>query len=62
MSTPPEAPLEITLTLPVGEVEVILAGLGELPHKRSHQTISKVVAQAREQMASPEAPPTKPKK
>jgi hypothetical protein len=50
MSTSPD---KITLRLTPAAVEVILAGLGELPHKHSHQTITDVVTQARAEMAPP---------
>jgi hypothetical protein len=42
---------EVSLTLKVGVLNVILAGLAELPFKHSDQVIREVISQAQKQLA-----------
>jgi len=42
--------IEVSLTLTVGEVNIIMSSMDELPHKISRGIIDKIVAQAQPQV------------
>ncbi len=51
--------MEFTLKLQAEQINVILAGMDELPHKASRRTIDAILQQVREQetaAAAPQAP------
>jgi hypothetical protein len=46
---------EITLTLKVSDVNVVLASLDEMPHKMSRRIIDNIIQQAQSQIQQPAA-------
>lgn len=47
---------EVTIRLKVSQVNLVIAGLEELPHKYSRPVIDSVSQQAQQQLQKPEGP------
>lgn len=57
MNTQMQQDPEVTLTLKVSQLNAIIAGLDELPHKYSRQIIDEISRQAQSQMQNrPQGP------